>query len=197
MSSIVILDNVLHEDSFADVQSDLISKLNGSTNEEWCLLNTEHKFKDFCLALIKLSGTYFNLSPCGGYEYWLHENTKPPTWHIDCDESMKRESDCMSFPLCSIVYYIKVDNLVGGKLHISHSDEVKSGDTYEKFKLIQSSHTDNYSSDIIEPRTNRMVIFPPGKFHMVDDFTGTRISIVINPWDITRYKYPEVYERNY
>ena len=31
MSSIVILDNVLHEDSFADVQSDLISKLNGST----------------------------------------------------------------------------------------------------------------------------------------------------------------------
>ena len=190
MSSIVILDNVLHEDSFADVQSDLISKLDGSTNEEWCLLNTEHKFKDFCLALIKLSGTYFNLSPCGGYEYWLHENTKPPTWHIDCDESMKRESDCMSFPLCSIVYYIKVDNLVGGKLHISHNDDVKSGDTYEKFKLIQSVHNDNFCSDIIHPRTNRMVIFPPGKFHMVDDFTGTRISIVINPWDITRYKYP-------
>ena len=37
-----------------------------------------------------------------------------------------------------------------------------------------------------------MVIFPPGKFHMVDDFTGTRISIVINPWDITRYKYPRI-----
>ena len=190
MSSTIILDNVLHEDSFIDVQSDLISKLDGSTTEEWCLLNTEHKFKDFCLSLMKLSGSYFNLSSCGGYEYWLHENTKPPTWHIDCDEKMKRESDTMSFPLCSIVYYIKVDNLRGGKLYISHNNEVESGDTYEKFKLIQSVHNENHCSDIIHPKTNRMVIFPPGKFHMVDDFTGTRISIVINPWDITRYKYP-------
>ena len=52
MSSIVILDNVLHEDSFSDVQSDLISKLDGSTTEEWCLLHTEHKFKDFCCKTI-------------------------------------------------------------------------------------------------------------------------------------------------
>ena len=37
---------------------------------------------------------------------------------------MKRESDTMSFPLCSIIYYIKVDNLRGGKLYIHHNNEV-------------------------------------------------------------------------
>ena len=59
MSSIVILDNVLHEDSFADIQSDLISKLDGSTIEEWCLLDTKHKFRDICLSLIKLIWNLF------------------------------------------------------------------------------------------------------------------------------------------
>ena len=44
MSSIVILDNVLHEDSFVDVQSDLISKIDGSTTEEWCLLYQSGQF---------------------------------------------------------------------------------------------------------------------------------------------------------
>ena len=39
----------------------------------------------------------------------------------------------------------------------------------KEFKLVKSVHNENHCSDIIHPKTNRMVIFPPGKFHMVDD----------------------------
>ena len=39
-----------------------------------------------------------------------------------------------------------------------------------------------------------MVIFPPGKFHMVERFLGTRISMVINPWDARKYKYSPLKE---
>ena len=217
-SDIVILDDVFDEDSFPNIQSDLISKIkqyrtSPVDDENWCLLNTSHKFKQFCLKLINISADYFDISSFSGYEFWWHENTKPPAWHIDCDDRRRREDNCMSFPLCSIVYYIKVDNLVDGKLHISHNHDVKSGDTGDKFEKLASFHdlnhkissfnegtltlsqgdtsiqTNNLNSTVINPKTNRMVIFPAGKFHMVEDFTGTRMSMVINPWDARKYKH--------
>ena len=220
-SDIVILDDVFDKDSFPNIQSDLISKIKKYRSstfdiENWCLLKTEHQFKHFCLKLINIAADHFDLASCGGYEFWWHENTKPPTWHIDCDEKRKREDNCMLFPLCSIVYYIKVDDLVGGKLHISNNDDVKSGDTSEKFHRLEAIHdlnhkisslnqgsltlsqgdtsiqTNNLNNTIIDAKTNRIVMFPAGKFHMVEDFTGTRISMVVNPWDISNYKYSQV-----
>ena len=218
-SDIVILDDIFDKESFPNVQSDLILKSNGSYPEQFYLLNDYHKYKQFCLKLINISGNYFDLSSCSGYENWYHENTKPPTWHIDCDERRKEEDNCMSFPLCSIVYYIKVDNLLDGKLYISHNDDVKLGDTRDKFQKIATLHelnhtiggsfnqgsltfsqgdtslqNDNLNSTVINPKTNRMIIFPPGKFHMVERFWGTRISMVINPWDARKYKYSPLKE---
>jgi len=34
-----------------------------------------------------------------------------------------------------------------------------------------------------------MIIFPPGKFHTVNLFSGKRISLIVNPWDVSKYKY--------
>ena len=46
------------------------------------------------------------------------------------------------FPLCSVVYYVKVDKLKGGKLHVE--------------------------DDIVTPKSNRMVIFSPKLNHCVE-----------------------------
>ena len=37
--------------------------------------------------------------------------------------------------------------------------------------------------DIITPKTNRMIIFAAGARHYVEDFSGHRVSMLINPWD--------------
>ena len=38
-------------------------------------------------------------------------------------------------------------------------------------------------SDVITPKTNRMVIFASGMLHNVESFTGNRISMMVNAWD--------------
>lgn len=189
MSSIIILDDVIHQDCFEKLQKDFLGFIDGSTDEDWFLLNTKHYFQDFCLSLINLAGTYYNLSTCGGYEFWIHEHTKPPTWHIDNDERRRTENNVMIFPLCSIVYYLQVENLIGGELKISHNNNVRLNSTNAVYEEVRNNYLDNKSDDIIVPKTNRIVMFPSGKFHNVNSFTGKRIALVINPWDINKYKY--------
>ena len=75
----------------------------------------------------------------------------------DKDEQLNGNKSILSFPLCSMVYYLIVENLEGGQLHVE--------------------------DDIITPKTNRLVIFSPGKNHYVQPYTGTRISMLVNPWD--------------
>ena len=36
--------------------------------------------------------------------------------------------------------------------------------------------------EIIIPLRNRLVVFGPGLWHNVKEFSGERISLVINPW---------------
>ena len=36
---------------------------------------------------------------------------------------------------------------------------------------------------MITPKQNRLVIFGPGRKHYVQDFTGDRFSVNINPWN--------------
>jgi hypothetical protein len=187
--SIIILDDVIQEDCFSLMQPDFLSVIDKSTDEDWFLLNTEHYFQDFCLALIKLAGEYYNLSSCGGYEFWVHHHTKPPTWHIDNDERRREEDDILIFPLCSIVYYLQVDNLINGELCVSHNDEVKLHSTNFLYEEVRNSGLDSKINDIIVPKANRMVMFSPGKFHTVNPFIGKRISMIINPWNISKYKY--------
>jgi hypothetical protein len=191
MSSPIIFDNVIQEDCFALMQPDFLSIINDSTNEDWFLLDTKHNFQDFCLALIKLAGEYYNLSSCGGYEFWIHHHTKPPEWHIDNDERRREEDNIMIFPLCSIVYYLQIEDLVNGELRISHNDEIQLNSTNTLYEEVRANRLDHKIDDIIIPKTNRAVMFSPGKFHTVNEFTGKRISMIINPWNISKYKYPE------
>lgn len=195
MNSIIILDDVIHQDCFEKLQKDFLGFIDGSTDEDWFLLNTKHYFQDFCLSLINLAGTYYNLSTCGGYEFWIHEHTKPPTWHIDNDERRRTENNVMIFPLCSIVYYLQVENLIGGELKISHNNNVRLNSTNAVYEEVRNNCLDNKSDDIIVPKTNRIVMFPAGMFHAVNSFAGNRISMIINPWDISKYKYSQYVEQ--
>ena len=110
----IVLDNVIHEDVFEKCKKNLLGSLKESTREIWFDLDAEFIYSDFCLSLINLANSYYDLSSCDGYEFWAHKNTKPPRWHIDCDERRKQQDNLMTFPLCSIVYYPFVgDALLG------------------------------------------------------------------------------------
>ena len=97
----------------------------------------------------------------------------------------------MIFPLCSIVYYLQIEDLVNGELRISHNDEIQLNSTNTLYEEVRANRLDHKIDDIIIPKTNRAVMFSPGKFHTVNEFTGKRISMIINPWNISKYKYPE------
>ena len=96
--------------------------------------------------MINVAGNFFDLTSCIGYEFWSQNNTRPKDWHIDKDEQMKANTGQTRFPLCSVVYYVKVDKLKGGKLHVE--------------------------DDIVTPKSNRMVIFSPKLNHCVEPHMG-------------------------
>ena len=164
MSSTVILDDVIHRDSLNSLQSDFFSKIRDNPiKEKWYSYDEDHLFKDICTPFLQLANSYFDLSSCTGYEFWIQNNRRPSRRHLDKDQQLLKEKGIYSFPLCSIIYYISVDeNLVGGKLDIE--DDI-----------------------IITPKTNRMIIFPPGRYHYVQPFQGQRVSLLINPWDKSKY----------
>jgi len=152
---IVIMDDVVDNSTF---QSDCIKLSESGKNipEKWYSLDEKHIFQDFCIQMINLSSQMYDLTSCVGYEFWTHYNTIPRNWHIDKDEQLKIKTGHTRFPLCSMVYYVYVDELRGGKLHIE--------------------------DDVITPKSNRLVIFSPGKYHCVEPFLGKRITLCVNPW---------------
>ena len=152
---LIIIDDVVSNSSF---QSDCIKLSESGKNipEKWYSLDEKHIFQDFCIQMINLSSQMYDLTSCVGYEFWTHYNTIPRNWHIDKDEQLKIKTGYTRFPLCSMVYYVYVDELRGGKLHIE--------------------------DDVITPKSNRLVIFSPGKYHCVEPFLGKRITLCVNPW---------------
>ena len=108
--------------------------------------------------MINVAGNFFDLNSCIGYEFWTHNNTRPRGWHIDQDEKLVSTTGQTRFPLCSVVYYVKVKDLKGGKLHIE--------------------------DDIITPKSNRMVTFSPKLNHCAEPFMGDRITLCVNPWSV-------------
>ena len=126
--------------------------------EKWYSLDEEHHFQDFCVQMLNVAGAFFDLSTCKGYEFWSHFNTRPRGWHIDQDEKLVSTTGQTRFTLCSMVYYVKVKDLKGGKLHIE--------------------------DDIITPKSNRMVIFSPNLNHCAEPFMGDRITLCVNPWSV-------------
>ena len=156
---ILVLDDVV--DLNSTFQSDSMKILDEldqpNINEKWYSLEEQHPFDNFCNSMIGVANQFINLDSCVGYEFWTQKNTRPSKWHQDKDEQLNGNESILSFPLCSMVYYLIVENLEGGQLHVE--------------------------DDIITPKTNRLVIFSPGKYHYVQPYTGTRISMLVNPWN--------------
>jgi hypothetical protein len=152
----IILDNVF-DDNFIN---DFLEKLNNKNiSETWHSLNVFYDNNILFKSLLRKCEKYYDLSNCVGYEFWTQNNTRPSDWHYDKDETFYRNTGNFKFPICSIVYYLKVNNLIGGLLHL------------EDITII--------------PKVNRMIIFPPGIKHFVEEFSGERISLLVNPWDYT------------
>lgn len=97
---------------------------------------------------------YVDISEMVGCEYWYHHNTRP-NWHVDKDENLYKQTGAVDYPMYSIVYYADVDCIGGNFL------------------------TDTVS---VAPKTNRMLIFSKATTHSVAPFSGTRLSIAVNPW---------------
>ena len=154
---LIIIDDVVSNPSF---QSDCIklSETEKNISEKWYSLDEEHIFQNFCIQMINVASQMYDFTSCIGYEFWTHYNTRPRDWHIDKDEQMKANTGQTRFPLCSVVYYVKVDKLKGGKLHVE--------------------------DDIVTPKSNRMVIFSPELNHCVEPHMGDRIVLCVNPWSI-------------
>lgn len=150
--SIFIFDDFLDDDTNL---TDVFAK-NKSLRLRWYDNEESHQYFDFCKHILNFASKYFDLSSSVGYEFWGHFNTKPQSWHYDKDEKIYEQEKKLNYPLCSIVYYLKVENLEGGNLLLE--------------------------KDQIQPITNRLIIFPPAKYHKVENFKGTRNSLLINPW---------------
>jgi hypothetical protein len=104
--------------------------------------------------LLKEAGKYFDLSSMVGSEYWAHYGTRSD-WHVDKDEKLHEETGEIRCPICSIVYYADI-NVEGGNF------------------LTKTS--------MVRPVTNRMLVFSPNILHCVEPYTGTRLSVAVNPW---------------
>lgn len=140
----------------------------------------DHLCKGIYAQFLDIASEYFDFSNIVGYETWFHINTRPSPydnydalfeegpdgvkmegsgWHVDRDERYRQKTNEDRYPLCSMVYYPLIDkSLRGGRLQfVDHS---------------------------IIPKTNMLVIFSPGVWHNVEQFSGgERISVAINPWD--------------
>lgn len=106
---------------------------------------------------------FVNVEKIVGFEEWSHNpHWKPlPTWHLDKNEDKWESSKELELPICSCIYYLNIENLVGGNLLIKDKIEVV-------------------------PKSNRLVLLKPGVWHAVDKvISGTRVSLNINPWEHT------------
>ena len=162
---VIIIDDVISNlDSIKENISTTLKEK--EVDIDWCSFEYEHEFKDFCLQMIDIASKYYDLSSSIGYEFWTHNNSRPSEdWHYDKDEFLFNATGIYEYPLCSMVYYPVVEDLKGGQLHLE--------------------------CDIITPKENRLVIFPPKTFHYVEPFTGKRVSLLINPWSKVLNKFTD------
>ena len=154
---IAILDDVLSESERQNILSHYESN-NRSKNFEWFdkEINDNINESHFISKFLKIAHRYIDLSNMIGFETWSHYNTNPG-WHLDKNETVYHSTGKIEFPLCSIVYYLSIENLIGGNFLTE--------------------------SETIKPKNNRLLIFSPGIYHSVESFIGTRLVIAISPWD--------------
>ena len=142
----IILDDILPSHKYPEKLDSI----------NWFDLDQEHTYKEFCSSLLNIAKKYYDLSTIVGYELWTNGNKLDR--HQDKDENLIIKTGELSFPLCSLVYYLEVSDLEGGELILE-------------------------SGLVIKPKTHRLVIFPPAIFHRVNPYKGKRVSLLLNPWD--------------
>jgi hypothetical protein len=100
---------------------------------------------------------YFDLSDFEGYETW-YNYTYTPDWHVDKEMTISNNAInyTADLPICSIVYYPKIENLKGGELLTRDMTVI--------------------------PKSNRLVMFSSNIYHKVNLFSGTRKALPVNPW---------------
>jgi hypothetical protein len=106
-------------------------------------------------AIVELAQKFHGFNDFAGVEIWTHNDTRPGE-HKDKDEVLFNRTGEEQFPLCSIVVYLAIEDLVAGEF--------------------------NCGGVRIKPRSNRIVTFAPGLLHNVNDFCGKRFMLAINPW---------------
>ena len=153
---IIIIDNFFEDNESLEKFKDKLEDF--PPEGRWYDMDRPETYTGF---IIRMASKYYNMDRVVGYEAWIHNNTRPIAdyeggWHFDKDEYRYNVNKVLRFPICSCVFYLEVQNLGGGKLVVEDVE--------------------------IVPKTNRLVIFGPAKRHYVEEFTGLRHSININPW---------------
>jgi hypothetical protein len=151
-------------DDFFDVDLEKAQKWALSLNhyDTWY----ENSNLDFAQKMLDLASNYFDLSEYIGCE--MHINRHTPNRHYDKDELHFKRTGEFVFPLCGIVWYNYIDEIVGGEI---------------VFPDIDVS---------VKPKTDRLIIFQNNLLHEGKPFQGTRMSVGINPWS----KKPLAYSLN-
>lgn len=114
--------------------------------------------------LVKLSEEYVGDIDLLGVEQWAFHNfyTNLPFLHQDKDERLYEVEQELSFPACSCVLYLQIEDLEGGNLKIGEEE--------------------------IVPETGTVVLLKPEVWHEITPCTGgTRHSINYNLWDKPLY----------
>lgn len=159
MDPVIIIDNVFSENHLENFEKQV---KDFNKQGEWFNWDKYGDTNTYCWILINRASTYYDISRLRGYEVWTHHNTKPAGdldggSHYDKDEYRWANNKVLSFPVCSLVFYLQAENVVNGELIVKDIS--------------------------IKPKRNRLVIFGPGNKHRVKDFQGNRFSVNINPWN--------------
>ena len=139
-----------------------VSALADKEGEGWFEKLEYHVNYALCSQILEKIEKYFNIKDMKGYDYWTHTHTRPGQWHYDKDERAYVKHGIQRFPICSSVFYMEAD-CIGGELQFERGISIK-------------------------PVKNRLVIFSPKLYHGVEEFTGKRVSVNINPWATELYK---------
>ena len=150
-NKLLVSDHILDENEMAQTL-DFFKDL---TDGKYVWINKDEDVAFPLEKIISFAATVFDLSSMVGCECWSHVNTKSKR-HVDVDDELWEKTGEVRYPLCSIVYYPYVKDLLGGEF-VTKSFQVK-------------------------PITNRLIVFSQGITHEVENFTGERTACAINPW---------------
>ncbi len=106
-----------------------------------------------------------------GFEYWFNalSGGKTLNWHRDCDEVLKRRDGHHVCPVIGSVYYVIVEDVVGGFMELSDKTSLVE---------LETAHLER-----IKPVENRLVVFNPSYWHRVSRLSrGKRLALQTNLW---------------